>query len=227
MIASLRLPCLAAILLVLAIAGCGDTVEPGSSIYTPSGRWRYTETDTLLGTTLRSGLAFNPLTRNGTIVDTFSRAQGGADSIVSYRFQYGTVGEGYQRIVMIREDSIASPDTSLAYWYFYRRGDTLLYYSGMRFVGNSPLLQGVWENDPGDVATLGEHCRLEFSDDSVKIVHAEQGSGSTTRTLVYQTSGNLLQVAPDSCIAGDRFEINPGISLYITSRLSRRYLPQR
>ncbi len=227
MTAPLRYSFLSALLLALLSAGCGDSVQPGSAIFSPAGKWRYTATDPLLGTTTRSQLAFDALTGSGTIVDTITSTAGGDDSIVSYRFRYTTVNEGYQRMILIRGDSTAPADTSLGYWYFYRRGDTLLYYTGMRFVGNGVGLEGVWESAGADVGLTGEHCRLEFSEQSVKILHTQTGGTGTTRTLPYTALGDSLGTPGDPCIAGDRYEINPGFALYITTRATRRYLPLR
>ena len=223
MIDFLRSPVLVALLFAAALAGCGDSVQSTSSSFSPSGRWRYVESGAGGGDSLRSYLFLDPGRGIGTISDTITR--NGVDSVVNIRLEYTIVGDGYQRMLMIREDSAAVADTTLSYWFFFRRGDTLLYYAGMRFLGSSAQLQGAWGTDPADVYFVDERCRLEFGDDSVRVHHEDLAGGVTTETLGYSTSGDMLHVDTNSCIVGDRFEITPGISLYITSRTTRRYLP--
>jgi hypothetical protein len=223
MIDFLPRPALLLLLLVTALAGCGDSVQSNPTSFSPSGRWRYVERSVSGGDSLRSYLFLDPTRGIGVISDTITR--GGVDSVVDIRLEYTTVGDGYQRMLLIRQDSGAVADTTLGYWYFFRSGDTLLYYSGMRYLGSSARLKGAWGTDPADIYLVNERCRLEFGEDSVRVHHEDLAGGVTSETLRYTTNGDNLQVEGNSCIAGDRFEVTPGVSLYITSRTTRRYRP--
>jgi hypothetical protein len=201
----------------------GDPVQSTPSTYAPAGRWRYVESDPVRATSLKSYLTLDPGRGSGSIIDTITI--GGVDSVATTTLSYNGIGDGYQRMLMIHERPGALPDTTLSYWYFFRRGDTLLYYSGMRYLGSSPRLRGAWANDPADLSFIEERCRFEFGVDSVRIIHEDTTGGETAETLRYTAVGDTLTLPPNSCIVGERYEVTPGISLYITSRPSRRYIP--
>src|SRR5688500_17865279 len=122
--------------LSVLVAGCGDPVQSSPPTYAPTGYWWYRQTDSATGHTLRSRLLLESSKGTGTLIDTVSYpAAGGGmvDSIIRRRLEFTPVGDGYQRMLTITEQTGSAADTTLDYWYFFRRGDTLLYFSGMRF----------------------------------------------------------------------------------------------
>jgi hypothetical protein len=146
-------------------------------------------------------------------------------AIATLRFQ--SIGDGYQRAVEVHNAGTADADSLVRYWYFFKRGDSLHYYVGMRFLGNNPGLVGTWRTDERDSALLKGTTWLNFYADSVDINLRSDLLGDIDRTYSYHTEQNILVVDGIGDFYGDRFEVVPGSSLYISSRLSEGFTQVR
>jgi hypothetical protein len=146
------------------------------------------------------------------------------DTIRQLRFEFYPVGDGYDRAVEVHKVGGETVDTTLHYWYFFTRGDTLFHYVGMRFLGNNSGLKGTWVTEAKDAAYLNGYCSLSFDGDSVTIQQGSGSSGGVTGVYSYSTNRDTIHIDTDTFAYGDRYELLPGIHLYITSRATSPYV---
>lgn len=219
----------AAIVMLLAVFmlhGCGDDqpvapIAPGI----PVGVWASDQHFSIGGVERmrRSRLELTSQT-TGTLTDSLFTRQGidwGFDSLAILQLKFQGVADGYQRALEIREFNGIPADTTLSYWYLFRRGDSLFHYIGMRFAGVNPGLQGSWSNDPADTTMLGGCLQLAFTSDSVSISNCTT-SPTTRLTYPYHANRDTL-IVNGRPLYGTRYEIVPGWSLYITGRATGGY----
>lgn len=148
------------------------------------------------------------------------------DSISILRLELDPSADGYFRAV---EEEMANgtdiTDRSLRYWYFFQKLDTLYYYRGMRFRGDHISLVGEWNTSAADSAYLGMSYRYLFTDDSVEVT-TQPGDRSVRTTYTVHDAGGRRTLEFGTPVApfGPRFEIVPGLALYLTSTQSPGYL---
>lgn len=204
--------------------GCGDD-QPVAPIAPPIpvGSWGSDQNFSVGGVERmrHSRLELTSQT-TGTVTDSLFTRQGAGwqfDSVEIRQLQFQGVADGYQRTLEIRQPGQTTPDTTLSYRYFFRRGDSLFYYVGMRFAGANAGLQGVWSNDPADTTMLGGCLQLAFASDSVAIGSC---AASAATAYSYHTTHDTL-IVNGRPLYGTRYEVVPGWSLYITSRATGGY----
>ncbi|MBX7215771.1 MAG: hypothetical protein K1X90_02300 [Candidatus Kapabacteria bacterium] len=217
---------LAALIAVpMLLPGCGDDTVAPIAPAIPVGSWISDQQFTLGGAhrMLRTRLDIRSQT-SATRTDSLFTRQGSDwmfDSLTVADLQFQGVADGYQRTLEIWHPAGAPADTTLSYWYLFRRGDSLFHYVGMRFAGGNPGLQGVWSNEPADTALLGGCLRLVFSADSVAI--SDCAENLATRSVhSYHANRDTLVIAGRSWY-GTRYEVVPGWSLYVTGRATGGY----
>jgi hypothetical protein len=214
-----RLP----ILLLLAVMafGCGDTSTQFVSFAIPRGQWRLEKLDSGSGIEQRHVRNFTLSDTLGVLTDTFAINNNGlweVDSTAITRLVLQSIGDGYQRAIEIRNADTPDPDSLVRYWYFFKRNDSLYYYTGMRFLGNNSGLKGTWRTDERDSALLRETTWLNFYDDSLVVSHRSSILGNTDRSYTYHALNNALTIDGIDNFYGGRYEVVPGWSLYITSQ---------
>lgn len=211
----------------LLVSACDGGSGPASETM-PQGEWLRT-------TTMAGGKEHHSrilLQRDSAfIADTvFSVAGGSAvvDSIHSIELELAVAGDGYYRAV--EEHVEGGSDITaqeLHYWYFYTKNDSLYFYRGMRLRGKQITLPGSWNVSAADSAFLGESYTYTFTDDEVTIAHLSP-SGTDTHTYPYRSTRDSLIIEGSALpFAGSRFEIVPGLALYITSHREAGYAQKK
>jgi len=219
-------------LLALSLFGaCDGSTDPGESTSLPYGRYLYKELVQQGAVTreLRSAIELRSAD-NARIYDTIYRVTNGElsiDSVFETELHLGSGGAGYQRAVEIHKVLGAPVDTTLHYWYFFRRGDSLFYYKGDRFTGGNIGLTGKWMSDPKDSAVVGWRTDIDFRASDVEIRRVPVDGGQSESVFPYTESKNTIAIQGDSPFAGDRYQIVPGWALFITTHAAKGYVIAR
>jgi hypothetical protein len=216
----------AALSMILFAAGCQSGTEPSSSGI-PIGLYASESTATRGGVETRQvRTILLPSQLEGRIYDTLFTLRNGvwqADTMAETELHFQLVGDGYQRTVEVHHTMTAPADSSIGYWYFFRRGDSLYYYTGQRLLGNSPGLVGSWESDARDTAFSHRYYALHFTHDSVGVTYKAHPVGDLSGMYTYQAAGNSLTIQGLPLSLGSRYEIVPGWSLYLTSQATHGF----
>lgn len=216
----------AVILLGLLLIGCEGGTEPNSPSI-PIGLYRHAEQSTQGGVeTKRVRTILLPSQLEGHIYDTLYTLHNGsweADSTAEIELHFQLVGDGYQRTTEVHRGEGMTADTTIGYWYFFRRGDSLYYYMGHRLLGTNAGIVGSWESDPRDTAATRRYYALNFTRDSVSITYKARQVGDLTGIYRYQTDRNKITIAGLPFSLGSRYEVVPGWSLYLTSEATVGY----
>lgn len=209
--------------LSLLLASCDSGSDPIPDS-TPQGEWRRTlnlpdgreHRSTIF---LRRDSAF--------IADTIVSFPNGVETIDSTHateLELTVAGDGYYRAVESHTDGGSDIVTrELRYWYFYSKNDSLYFYRGMRLRGKGLSLPGNWNLSAADSAFLGESYAFSFTDAQVTVTRLSP-AGIETYTYPYSTTRDSLTIVGDVVPHyGTRFEIVPGLALYITSHRETGY----
>ncbi|MCE2504404.1 MAG: hypothetical protein J4G05_10155 [Chlorobi bacterium] len=161
------------------------------------------------------------------ITDTVYSFPGGVttvDSTHSIQLELNPAGDGYFRAVEEhRTPGSNITENILRYWFFFERGDSLLFYRGMRFQGNNNRIEGSWRLSFADSSFIGMSYTYVFTEDSVTITRIS-GTGAVHTTSAYALKSDTLSITENNVsIFGDRLEIIPGLALYITSHADKGY----
>lgn len=206
------------------LCSCDQAVDAvGTSI--PIGVWRR-ETIVNQGGVDRKSVRRVSLRSqsDGRFFDTLYTMSGTTwvvDSVWETGLTFQGVGDGYQRAVEIIA-GMGSSDTSLSYWYFFQRNDSLYFYGGMRYLGSNPGIVGNWSSDPNDTAITRRYYTFKFGADSLDVTNSS-GSGTPSGRYGYQLSGSTLTVTGAVLDFVNRYEVVPGGGLYLTTPLSPGY----
>ena len=204
-------------LVVLSLISCDGNNAP---ISTPIPQGVFTRTMALDGgRELRSMIQLE--LDSAFITDTVYSFPGGVttvDSTHSVHLELNPAGDGYFRAV---EEHLATgsdvTENILRYWFFFERGNSLFFYRGIRLRGNNNSIMGSWRLSSADSSYIGTSYTYLFSDDSVTITH-NSGTGAVHSTHAYTLTSDTLLIADNSLSPfGTRFEIIPGLALYITT----------
>lgn len=216
----IRFSALVSLFTILA-GGCSDPVSPPSTSI-PTGTYAYrtlfSQGDLPMRRHQRLVLASQT---QALLYDTLFHDDNGTwvtDSISRLAVSLQSVGNGYYRGIGIRTGDGAEPDTTLRYWLFSRRGDSLYTFIGHAFNGSNIGIVGRWETAAADTVMLGSRYVLDFRNDSVAIQGNTAGAGSIRGTFRYATNRDTLRIMGAPVDLGDRFSVTPGWGLYITSR---------
>jgi hypothetical protein len=219
-------------LLIILLAtqfGCDQTTGPAVGSV-PSGRWVHDTTLTVAGEQQRqTSVVILSSTDPAFIRDTSWTLRNSiweVDSTVETVLKLDPVGDGYLRTVESRRVNGGMPDSTLRYWYFFSRNDSLYFYRGMRFLGKGLGLVGNWAIDSMDTAATGLSYSLHFTSDSVEIQNS-RANGPASGRYSYQSSGSLLTINNVSLGFGSRYEVVPGTAFYSTTTVQSGYRRQR
>jgi len=217
---------MAALLLLILLVGCEGGTEPNSSSI-PIGLYSHTEHSTQGGLETKwARTILLPSQLEGHIYDTLFTMRNGSweiDSTLETGLHFQLVGDGYQRTTEVHRVVGLPVDTTIGYWYFFRRGDSLYFYTGHRFIGNNAGIVGSWESDPRDTAAMHRYYALNFTRDSVSITYKARQVGDLTGIYRYQADRNKITIAGLPFSLGSRYEVVPGWSLYLTSEATHGY----
>ncbi|HVZ38470.1 MAG TPA: hypothetical protein VHI13_04280 [Candidatus Kapabacteria bacterium] len=215
----LRRPAVGLLLLLAAVAvpGCDSpTSQVGSSI--PLGRYWREDIGSGSGPQTRHARAFTLTSETlASIADTFATMRAGSWQVDStWRTQlYFTLAAGnYRRATEIRSTAAAG-DTNVHYWYFFKRNDSLSYYTGDLLPGSNAGLVGTWSSDPGDTVLGRRAYALTFTADSMTLAgrHPLMNPG----TYPYRAERNILYIDGLPAPLGPRYDLIPGFALLVTS----------
>lgn len=205
---------------LLLLGGCSSNPSgPGTNFTVPLGRWLQVRTfsDLSYQHQVRSSLDLLSYT-GGTLRDSsfvWNGTDWTLDSVSTIAITFESVGDGYQRT---REVGPSITDTTVRYWYFFKRGDSLYYYRGMRFLGTNVGLEGRWSSDTLDRSLGGAAYALDFQQG-----HLDYSASGVSSPLTYTVSGDTLHVDGGAFPFGDRYELFPGWSLYVTNHITGGY----
>ena len=214
----------------LFITSCDSGTDPVSTAL-PRGNWYHVLESNAGNPSTRTHSRITLGNDTASIVDTFFTVTNDISAIDSIRYielELNGVGDGYYRAFEIHTAPDLTPtDTTLHYWYFFVRNNLLYYYTGMRFEGGQSGIVGSWSNASYDNSLLGEQTNMTFTPDSVMIVReALDGTTVFSKNYSYETDKDTLRIAgSDVPYYGQRYEIVPGLALYITSHATRGYAP--
>jgi len=210
------------VLAVLTGVSCGSDPSSPMGGVIPTGRWRI---DTLAqGGGERHVAELRLLNQDTALVyDTLFANLGGAWTVRATTERIvllDATGDGYHRGVEVSLVNSIPVDSVPRYWYFTARGDSLRYYRGVKFTGANVGLYGSWRLSNADSLLMRGYLDLAFTTDTIRIDNASTipiASGH----YHYSLHGNTLLISGGSFgFGGDRFEVVPGASLYITGPLS-------
>ena len=218
---------LSLVLVALLLSSCQEEAGPIGDVI-PQGEW--TRTLALQGGKEKRSRIF--LQRDSAfIADTIVSFAGGVpavDSVHSIELELAVAGDGYFRGV--EHHSVGGSDVisqELRYWYFYIKNDSLYFYRGMRLLGNRISLPGTWSMSSADSAFLGASYVYTFTNDQVTITRLAPG-GTEANTYPYSAARDSLRISGSPLpFPGSRFEIVPGLALYITSHRETGYVQKR
>jgi hypothetical protein len=215
------------VVLGLFASGCDTATGPVHSAI-PLGYYRHEET---LDETRRARVFELRSQETGYIRDTvWTQGSGGwkVDTAWSTELRFQLVGDGYFRTIERRSSGGILADSTVSYWYFFLRGDTLHYYNGVRLLGKSLGLTGKWESDPRDTLPTGSFLSFDFNADSVTMVERNVVTGDhESDTYAYDAEGDRLTIKVGNEELEARYEVVPGWSLYITNDTSAKYVRVR
>ncbi len=157
-------------------------------------------------------------------VYTFPSGIRTVDSVHSVELELNPAGDGYYRAV---EEHLASgsdvTENILRYWYFFQRGDSLFFYRGIRLRGNYTGIEGGWRLSSADSAYIGKSYTYVFTKDSVTITQSSN-TGVQSLTYSYGLNRDTLRINGGQIPRfGDRFELIPGLALYLTTHADTGY----
>lgn len=208
------------------LAGCSDPVSP-SGVGVPTGTYRYETSFTEGGVDLRRVSTMMLLSqREGYIFDTLYRNNAGTwqpDSTVMLELAFRGFGNGYYRTIGIQRRGSSQPDTSVSYWLFARRADSVYMHVGQSYEGNNLGIVGRWDTPEDDTALLGGRYSLHFRNDSVAIEGNDPVMGPLTGVFRYQTDRDSLRIIGAPVDLGNRYSVTPGWWLYLTHRPTHGY----
>jgi hypothetical protein len=211
---------------VAILAGCDAGTEPNSTGI-PIGLYTNVELSVQGGLDTRHvRTILLPTQTVGHLYDTIYTLRDGAwqaDSIAETELHFQLVGDGYQRTIEVHRSASAPADSSIAYWYFFRRGDSLYHYTGQRLLGPNVGIVGNWESDPRDTAFTGRYYALRFTKDSVAVTYKAHPVGDLSGMYRYQVDRNTIAIQGLPLSLGSRYEVVPGWSLYLTTQATRGY----
>ncbi len=216
-------------LLLVTQFGCDQTTAPpvGS---VPSGRWVRDTTFTVAGEQQRqTSVVILSSTDPAFIRDTAWTLRNSiweVDSTVERVLNLSPVGDGYLRTVEVRRVNGGMADSTLRYWYFFTRNDSLYFYRGMRFLGKGLGLVADWAIDSLDTSLTGLAYSLHFTSDSVE-VRNDRAVGPMSGRYGYQAQGSLLTITNLSLGFGSRYEVVPGTAFYSTTMIQAGYRRER
>lgn len=231
----MRLPFRYAIVALVALlplpgASCGSDPSAPFGATVPTGKWRL---DTLgAGGEERHVMVIDiASSTNGRIHDTLfvdSSGSWAARRVVEQRLRISSLGDGYHRVVeSTMSDSTTVIDSIPRYWYFITRADTTRFYRGMRFTGGNVGLVGAWRLDRPDSLLLNGYLDLVITGDTIRVDNASSIPVPTGH-YHYLLDGSALMIDNVTFgFGGDRYEVVPGASLYITGYLSERFVRVR
>lgn len=148
--------------------------------------------------------------------------------VVETRLVISSLSDGYHRVIeSTMSDSITAIDSTPTYWYFITRADTTRFYRGMRFSGSNVGLVGSWRLERPDSLLLNGYLDLVVTPDTIRVDNASTIPMPTGHYHYLLNGSTLLIEGVTFGYGGDRFEVVPGSSLYITSSLSNRFVRVR
>ncbi len=204
---------------------CGDNPSAPFSTIVPTGRWRL---DTVSADGSLRYVSFIDLSSQsqGTARDSIFTDSAGTWSLVDVMergISFASVGDGYHRGIEVASGDSGVIDSMPRYWYFLARGDSLRFYRGMRFVGPNTGLIGAWRLDRPDSLMMKGYLDLAITVDTIRVDNASTIEVATGH-YHYSLVGNIMAIDGATFgFGGDRFDVVPGSSLYITSLLSSPY----
>ncbi len=140
------------------------------------------------------------------------------DSTYLVAMEINPLADGYYRAAESHFANGALVDQRLSYRFFFRRGDSLYFYAGIRLRGDQVGIQGTWVTSTLDSAFNGYAYNATFTQDSLVVMKrapdtpAEfRGGYRLGRDSIRYTGGPF----PEEF--GGRFEIIPGLALYLTT----------
>ena len=213
------------VLLGLFVSACGGSNNPVPDPV-PTGTW-------LRVVPLQDGRVHHStvlVARDSACInDTVFSFPGGVatvDSTYAVRMELTPSGDGYFRAV--EEHTVSGSDVveeDLRYWFFFVRDDSLHFYHGMRLRGRNTGVKGDWNLSAADSAFLGTSYSYSFDGDDVTITVLSP-SGIVSHTYPYKISQDTLAITGDDVPPyGSRYEIVPGLALYLTAHEEAGYAP--
>lgn len=199
---------------VMVFAGCENSTGPVSYPIPYGSYWR----EEFVGGERHTRSIVLTTFQEGDIFDTVFTEVGGSwriDSTTHTRLTYQQLSDGYLRTI---EKVVGAQDSMLRYWYFFRRSDSLFYYVGDRLPGSNVSLEGRWASDVRDTALTGRDYSLLFGADSVEIRGRYSDAGIVSGMFAYSAQGSNLSVSGPPAGLGPRYEVVPGMALYLTTR---------
>ena len=141
------------------------------------------------------------------------------DSVYHLTLELNPSADGYLRAVEVERaggDSVTG--TNLRYWFFFQQNDSLYFYHGMRYRGEGLTLPGTWSMSAADSAYLGRSSALTFTDDSVTVQLFPTGEMTSTTYATDNSGVRTISFGPGNVPPyGPRYEVVPGLALYLTS----------
>lgn len=218
----------AVVLSLLSLSCNSDPSTPfGSGL--PAGKWRL---DTLSAERNERHVVVIDIvgSSGGRTLDTLFVDSSGTwkvSRIVERRLLFSSLSDGYFRAVESTMADSTAIDSIPRYWYFVTRGDTARFYRGMRFVGGNVGLPGSWKLDRPDSLMMHGYLDLAISKDTIRVDNASNIPVTSGHYFYTINGSSLLIQGLTFGFGGDRYEVVPGASLYITSNLSARYVRVR
>lgn len=140
------------------------------------------------------------------------------DSVYIVEMEINPLADGYYRVAETHRANGAIVSQQLSYRFFFRRGDSLFFYSGIRLRGDQVSIRGTWTTSALDSAFNGFAYEARFTADSLVVTTRTSDNESTARGT-YDLRGDTIiyQGGPFPTAFGPRYEIIPGLALYLTS----------
>ena len=140
------------------------------------------------------------------------------DSTYRVAMEINPLADGYYRAAETHWANDVAVQRKLSYRFFFRRGDSLFFYSGIRLRGDQVGIQGTWISSALDSAFNGYSFNATFSKTSLVVTKREQDI-PTTFSGSYKLSHDSITYTggPFPKEFGARYEIIPGLALYLTT----------
>ncbi len=208
----------------LLFVGCGGSSAPIDDLV-PSGLFERVKR--VQGGEIRSTLRLEP--DSAFFFDTIYSDISGTlqiDSIHHLQMELNPSADGYFRAV--EEERAGGGDVtgrSLRYWFFFQKRDSLFFYRGMRYRGDKISLPGTWSMSAADSAFLGSATSYTFTSDSVTVTTRPSGEVTRTSYTITVDGVKTILFGPGNIPPyGPRYEIIPGLALYLTTRAETGYV---